>query len=194
VLEASLCLTGKLEGVEKAFDAKTLEAAAKDFRGMGVQELLLTAAWSAGYTGRTFRQGDLRGILQAAFSSADISSILSNVANKFLLEGFFSVERTWRNICSVRNVSDFKTVTSYRLIGTDQYELVAPGGELVNGGVKPWRWAGENRGAHAYVYPGPPGASMFSSPSSPFAYASSVAGCPEVGSSRRWLPRCELGA
>jgi hypothetical protein len=33
----------------------------------------------------------------------------------------------------VRNVSDFKTVTSYRLIGKDQYELVAPGGELKHG-------------------------------------------------------------
>ena len=56
-----------------------------------------------------------------------------NVANKFLLDGFFSVERTWRNICAVRNVSDFKTVTSYRLIGKDQYEQVAPGGELKHG-------------------------------------------------------------
>ena len=55
------------------------------------------------------------------------------MANKFLLEGFFSVERTWRNICAVRNVNDFKTVTSYRLIGTDQYEQVAPGGELKHG-------------------------------------------------------------
>lgn len=44
-----------------------------------------------------------------------------------------SVERTWRNICAVRNVSDFKTVTSYRLIGKDQYEQVAPGGELKHG-------------------------------------------------------------
>jgi len=53
------------------------------------------------------------------------------VANKFLLDGFFSVERTWRNICAVRNVSDFKTVTSYRLIGKDQYEQVMPGVALV---------------------------------------------------------------
>ena len=29
-----------------------------------------------------------------------------------------SVERSWRNITAVRNVSDFKTVTSDRLIGT----------------------------------------------------------------------------
>ena len=133
VLEASLCLTGKLEGVEKAFDAKTLEAAAKDFRGMGVQELLLTAAWSAGYTGRTFRQGDLRGILQAAFSSADISSILSNVANKFLLQSFSAVEGTWRAIAAIRAVKDFKAVTSYRLTGALQYDKVGPTGELHHG-------------------------------------------------------------
>ena len=71
--------------------------------------------------------------LEAGFSTVDIGGILSNVANKFLLEGFFAVERTWRNICAVRNVSDFKTVTSYRLIGKDQYEQVAPGGELKHG-------------------------------------------------------------
>ena len=29
-------------------------------------------------------------------STIDIGGILSNVANKFLLEGFFSVERVWR--------------------------------------------------------------------------------------------------
>ena len=92
-----------------------------------------------GYTGRNFR--DSRAVLrfafgrgiEAGFSTIDIGGILSNVANKFLLEGFFSVERTWRNICAVRNVSDFKTVTSYRLIGKDQYELVAPGGNLKQG-------------------------------------------------------------
>src|SRR5690606_3523268 len=94
--------------------------AAKRFRGgIGLQELLLEAAWANGYTGRNFR--DSRAVLKfafkpdisAAFSTIDIGGILSNVANKFLLEGFFSVERTWRNITAVRNVSDFKTVTSY---------------------------------------------------------------------------------
>lgn len=33
----------------------------------------------------------------------------------------------------MRNVSDFKTVTSYRLIGKDQYEIVAPGGQIKHG-------------------------------------------------------------
>ncbi len=140
ILEAACMLTARHAEVEKTFDEQTLDAASRRFRGgIGLQELLLEAAWANGYTGRTFR--DSRSVmryafgrdLQAGFSTIDIGGILSNVTNKFLVEGFFSVERTWRNICATRNVSDFKTVTSYRLIGKDQYELVAPGGELKHG-------------------------------------------------------------
>lgn len=140
VLEAACMLTAGLNKVDELYDEPTLEAAQRRFRGgIGLQELLLEAAYANGYTGRNFR--DSREVLrcafgqnlQAGFSTIDIGGILSNVANKFLLEGFFSVERTWRNICAVRNVSDFKTVTSYRLIGKDQYEQVAPGGELKHG-------------------------------------------------------------
>ena len=125
---------------EASFEPQALDLASRRFRGgIGLQELLLEAAWANGYTGRNFR--DSRAVLrfafgcgiEAGFSTIDIGGILSNVANKFLLEGFFSVERTWRNICAVRNVNDFKTVSSYRLIGKDQYELVAPGGELKQG-------------------------------------------------------------
>jgi hypothetical protein len=140
VLEAACMLTARLADVEKVHDEKTLDAASRRFRGgIGLQELLLEAAWANGYTGRNFRDSReaLRFAfgkdLQAGFSTVDIGGILSGVANKFLLDGFFSVERIWRNICAVRNVSDFKTVTSYRLIGKDQYEPVAPGGELKHG-------------------------------------------------------------
>ncbi len=140
VLEAACLLTGRVDNVEAMFDERTLDVATERFRGgLGLQELLLEAAWANGYTGRNFR--DSRAVLRAAFpsvveagySTIDIGGILSNVANKFLLDGFFSVERTWRNITAVRNVSDFKTVTSYRLVGKDQYEQVAPGGELKSG-------------------------------------------------------------
>jgi hypothetical protein len=140
VLEAACLLTGRVDNIEAMFDEQTLDTATKRFRGgIGLQELLLEAAWANGYTGRNFR--DSRTVLrfafnptlEAGFSTIDIGGILSNVANKFLLDGFFSVERTWRNITAVRNVSDFKTVTSYRLVGKDQYEQVAPGGELKHG-------------------------------------------------------------
>jgi hypothetical protein len=140
VLEAACFQSAKLEGVEKVCSAQAMEIAAKRFQGgLGLQELLFEAAIANGYTGRTFR--DSRRVLEAAFgrgieagmTTIDVGGILSNVANKFLLEGFFSVERVWRSICAVRNVSDFKTVTSYRLVGKDQYEQVAPGGELKHG-------------------------------------------------------------
>ncbi|MFN6303356.1 MAG: hypothetical protein ACK42H_14315, partial [Planctomycetota bacterium] len=143
VLEAACYLSARLIDIEHVADEQSLEIAAKKFRGgIGLQELLLEAAWANGYSGRNFR--DHREVMRAAFgnrieassvSNIDIGGILSNVANKFLLEGFFNVERTWRNICSVRNVSDFKAVSSYRLIGKDQYELVAPGGEIKHGNL-----------------------------------------------------------
>ena len=140
MLEAACALTARLDDAEKFYDESDLDAASKRFRGgIGLQELLMEVAWANGYTGRNFRDSRevlrfafCRGI-QAGFSSIDVGGILSNVANKFLLDGFYSVERTWRNICAVRNVTDFKTVTSYRLTGKDQYELVAPGGELKHG-------------------------------------------------------------
>jgi len=140
-LEAACVLAAKLSEPEKHYHEDALAQAEQRFRGgIGLQELLLEAAWANGYQGRTFR--DSREVLRfafgdqvqaAGFSTVDLGGILSNVANKFLLEGFYSVERTWRNICAVRNVPDFKTVTSYRLIGKDQYELVTPGGELKHG-------------------------------------------------------------
>jgi hypothetical protein len=140
VLEAACCISAGLDAPSNA-SPQALDLAHRRFRGgIGLQELLLEAAWANGYTGRNFR--DSRSVLRCAFgrsveaagfSNIDIGGILSNVANKFLLAGFFSVERTWRNICAVRNVSDFKTVTSYRLVGKDQYELVAPGGEIKHG-------------------------------------------------------------
>lgn len=142
ILEAACFLTAGLQNAEQQYDEQTLDAASERFRGgIGLQELLLEAAWANGYTGRNFRNS--RAVLRfafqpelaAGFSTIDVGGILSNVANKFLLEGFFSVERTWRNICATRNVSDFKTVTSYRLIGKDQYEQVLPGGELKQGSL-----------------------------------------------------------
>ena len=140
VLEAACLLTAGHSNLEASFEPRALDLASRRFSGgIGLQELILEAAWANGYTGRNFR--DSREVLRSAFghsieaglSTIDLGGILSNVANKYLLEGFFSVERVWRNICAVRNVSDFKTVTSYRLIGKDQYEQVAPGGELKNG-------------------------------------------------------------
>ncbi len=148
VLEAACLLTAKHADPTSVVSEQALTLADRRFRGgIGLQELLLEAAWANGYSGRTFR--DTRGVLEAAFardrfgdgvvradggaSNIDIGGILSNLTNKFLLEGFNAVEKTWRTIAAVSPVTDFKAITRFRLIGKDQYEKVAPGGELKHG-------------------------------------------------------------
>jgi len=135
ILEAAACLAGGITSPEKHFMEQTLEAADKRFKGrIGLQELLLEAAWANGYTGRSFRS-DMSGVLHAAFSSVSLPGILSNVANKFMLAGFNGIESTWRAIAAIRPVNDFKQITSYRLNGDFKYEKIGPDGEMKHGSV-----------------------------------------------------------
>ena len=108
----------------------TLDAAHARFRGrLGLQSLIMLAAREGGYDGHDFK-AEPREALRAAFSTFSLPGILSNVANKFLLDGFSAVESSWRQITAVRSVSDFKRVTSYRLTGGFEYQEVGPDGEL----------------------------------------------------------------
>ena len=136
VIEASFALQGGLPGVEKKYDAKTLEAAHKARRELSLGDVLVQAAVANGYDGsRRISASTLRPILAAAWATHSISGILSSTVNKFLLAGFDSVESAWRNVSSVRSVNDFKTLTSYRLNGGFKFERVANGGELKNAGA-----------------------------------------------------------
>ena len=131
-LSADVLETAVLQaaGMEKGLDAQKLEAAHKRFRSrIGIQELIVEAARRNGWTGGSVR-GDLRGVIQAAFSTRDIGGILSNVANKFLAQGFNGVEAGWQQIAAIRSANDFKTMTSYALTGSFGYEKVAPDGEI----------------------------------------------------------------
>ncbi len=135
VLLAAACTAGSLPGVEQAFDAKVLEAAHRRFRGrLGLQRLLMESAWANGSHLRDFSD-DRDGVMQAAFSTARLPGILSNVANKFLLAGFNSVETAWQSIAATRSVRDFKAVTSYRMTGAFEYDEVGPDGELKHGQI-----------------------------------------------------------
>jgi phage major head subunit gpT-like protein len=137
MIEAALCLGGKLGHPEKHFDEATLESASEKFpHGLGLKDLFLMAARENGVTGLSGT--DVRGMLSAAFgpairaefSTISLPGILSNVANKFLVSGFDAVESSWRSIATIRNVRDFKAVTSYALTGGMIYEAVGPTGEL----------------------------------------------------------------
>lgn len=144
VVEAALCMSAKLQNVEKCFSEKTLDAAHKVYRGRaGLQQVISIAARQNGWRGDDVKS-DLRGALRHANgiptmgasvgpSTISLTGILSNTANKFSRVAFNFVEQEWRKISAIRGVSDFKTITSYSLSGDNTYDKIAPGGELKHG-------------------------------------------------------------
>ena len=143
MLECATVMSANASMAEKEYGADACETVAKaGMTELGLGELLFVVAKQHGYTGRNAR--DVRAVLGHAFapqvqasgfSNVDISGILSNVANKFLLAGFESVEDAWRKIAATRPVRDFKTNTGYRLVAGEMYEKVGPGGELTHGAL-----------------------------------------------------------
>ena len=116
--------------IEAAYAEPVLEAADK-LRGIGIQEFCELAC---GQQLPRFRR-DATGWLQAAFSTAALPGILSNIANKMLLEGYNYVEDAWRRICKIASVNDFKEHSRYRMTGAFKFQQVGPDGELKHGQV-----------------------------------------------------------
>ncbi|MDD5503414.1 MAG: hypothetical protein PHH26_08145 [Candidatus Thermoplasmatota archaeon] len=137
MLEAAALMAGGISGedVIKSHTEKVVEAANRRFRRpIGLQQLIMEAARANGFSGIYFRD-DMTGAVRAAFSTMDLSGIMSNIANKFLLMGFNSEESVWREIARIRSVSDFKTITSYRMTGAFEFDEIGPTGELKHGEV-----------------------------------------------------------
>jgi len=132
VLEAAAIMAGGYpdDKLVKDYGEQVLDEARKRFpRSVGLQQMLLEAAWANGWDGRHFN-ADPVGVLKAAFSTLSLPGILSNVANKMLVDSFEAVEDVWKQIAATRDVKDFKTVTSYRLTGGFEFQEVGPDGEL----------------------------------------------------------------
>ena len=71
--------------------------------------------------------------IHASFSTLNLPGILSNVANKSILEGWNESDQTWREIATIKPVGDFKEATSYRMLDDFEYEELAPGGHIKHG-------------------------------------------------------------
>ncbi len=133
VIEAAFCRSAGLPGLEKQYKPEVLEAADK-FQGFGIQELLLQGAAQGGYSGRpTITRGNLKEILQAAFSTHTVTTMLTQLGHKAALSGFYAVPQAWREVVSIQSVSDFKEMTSFRLTADLEYEELGPAGEIKHG-------------------------------------------------------------
>ena len=132
VFEAVALMSSGLgsQRLEAMYDVPTLEAADK-LRGIGIQEFCEQVV---GMQLPRFRR-DASGWLQAAFSTTSLPGILSNIANKMLLEGYTYIEDAWRQICKIATVNDFKEHSRYRMTGSFTFEKVGPDGEIKHGSV-----------------------------------------------------------
>jgi len=132
-ITAAVCMQGSMKGIESAFDADTLTHAG-DIKVRSITEL---AKACLSLSGRTLEAShrDVAPFLKAAFSTADISNVLSNVANKFVNSGYGVAEQSWRKVSGVRSVSDFKANTGVRLVMSNLLQALAPNGEIQHGAV-----------------------------------------------------------
>jgi hypothetical protein len=127
------------------------EATSGQMRGYSLHALMDTVIHAAGHHFYGSRKSDdfIRAALQPpsgkllqassieadGFSTMSLSNILSNVANKGLIAAYSAVEVCWPNVCGVRNHSDFKVHTRYRLDSTGAFKKVAADGELKHVGL-----------------------------------------------------------
>lgn len=151
VIEAAICQTygySRLEDKKVGFDDQTLQAAHTKYgHGIGLRQLYRIVARANGYTGdsddvtpemHNYACGLMTQngrAIQGANSTISVPGILSNIANKFLMEGWEAGDMTWREVADIATVRDFKTVTNYKLTGNFKYEKVGSGGELKHGNV-----------------------------------------------------------
>lgn len=150
IVAAALCMGARLPNLEESIDEKVLEAASKKWRhGLGLQEMLLTQARTNGCRELKITSANIRSVLefvfppkiQGSFSTVNTPGILSNVANKFVVDSFNAYESTWRLIARTRPVTDFKATAGYALSGDMTFEKVGPGGEIPHGTINETTYA-----------------------------------------------------
>lgn len=140
-IQASLMASSGIEekDIIAATSEQALEAAGQQYgrAQLSLHAMLLDAAAINGYELRsvTAIRSDLRGVLQAAFSTLDLPNIITSNANRLLLNGFNAVEQGWREISAIGSVTDFKEIGSHRMTGAFEYEEVGPDGKLKHGTI-----------------------------------------------------------
>lgn len=148
VLEAALCQAGNLRDIEKHFTDQELQLARDQFRdGISLNQFLIVAAEHNGYRGTSGGRVNI-DVQRAAFgltanprmqqagfgfSTIDVANIVAATANKFLHEGWMSVDRTALRIAAVRSVRNFQTITTVSLIGDLTFDKLGADGEIKHG-------------------------------------------------------------
>ena len=132
-IEAAMCLRVGVSAdqLEKSYGAQTVEAGMRDM-DMPLRQLLIECMkldgipYSRGFDNETIR---------AAFSSVSLPGILSNVANKKLLQSYEAQPVIATKLCSTGDLNDFKENDRFRLTDVGDLLPIAADGEIKDGGL-----------------------------------------------------------
>ena len=135
VLEAAACLSAGIseKRMLRDFGEKTLDAA-DPLRAIGLKDLVRACAELEGKHVPTVF-GDGSAMVQAAFSTVSLPTILEGTMQRTMLEAYEAVPVVAFDVCRVGSVKDFREVTRVRLLGAGRWEKVAQDGELQSGKV-----------------------------------------------------------
>ena len=127
--------------MNRRYPEKIQDAAHTIFKGrIGLQQMLTIIARQGGYDGSDSITSDNLSQVAAACmriqadggSTISVGNVTSNVQNKFLLQGYLFTEQSWREICAIRSVKDFKATKSINLFGDVEFQDLGTSGELAN--------------------------------------------------------------
>ena len=132
-IEAAMCLRVGVDpdSLEKSYGAPAVEAGMSEM-DMPLRQLLVECMKLDGVPApRGFDNETIR----AAFSSVSLPGILSNVANKKLLQSYKAQPVIATKLCSTGDLNDFKENDRFRLTDVGDLLPVAADGEIKEGGI-----------------------------------------------------------
>lgn len=104
-------------------------AGARDLAGFSLRELARESLRMAGLS----VNGNPLEMVGRALTTSDLPSILANVANKFLFDGYTTADETWQQWVATGSATDFKTNTVNRASETDDLDQILEDGEYKYG-------------------------------------------------------------
>ena len=132
-LEAAVCLRAGIseETILKSCGERALEAAYPD-RDMPMRSLM---AECLRLEGKDVPRSFDNETIKAAFSTVSLPGILSNVANKKLLQAYTAQPILAQRLCTTGDLNDFKEADRFRLTDVGDLKPVAADGEIKDGGL-----------------------------------------------------------
>lgn len=114
---------------EEKINGGKVAAGAREFSGMSMREVCREMLTRGGYS----TSGSAMELVGRALASTDLPALLTDTANRVLLDGWESADRQYEAWCGMDSVSDFKELTLIDFAGGDDLALIPEGGEYRNG-------------------------------------------------------------